>query len=58
LFSINGAELTEQAVLEGNRGSITVLAYSPKGDMLAVGDTNRAILVYDTLTNEVNIIIT
>ena len=40
-------------MLEGNRGTITVLSYSPDGKYLAVGDTDRKIMVYDTKTHEI-----
>jgi WD40 repeat protein len=53
LYQVPG--LKPVAVLESNRGQITCLAYSPKGDLLAAGDTQRNVLVYDTVTNQVKI---
>jgi WD40 repeat protein len=44
-----------KGVLEGNRGQITALAYSPDGKYLAAGDAQRAILAYDTTTHKVKI---
>ena len=41
------------ATLERHRGEVTCLAYSPDGSMLASGDANREVLVWDASTNQV-----
>jgi WD40 repeat protein len=56
LYSLKGADLSAKtAVLTSNRGIISALAYSPNtaSHHLAVGDTDRKVLVYDTATGEV-----
>jgi WD40 repeat protein len=47
--------LNSVGTLSGNRGQVTCLQYSPDGTMIAVGDTNRSVLVYDTKTHQVTI---
>jgi WD repeat-containing protein 1 (actin-interacting protein 1) len=47
------SDFTETAVMDSNRGEVTCLSYSPKGDLLAVGDSQRLIMVYDTATCQV-----
>ena len=39
--------------LNGNKGQITCISYSPKGDMVAVGDSKSNIMVYSTADNSV-----
>ena len=39
--------------LERHRGEVTVMVYSSDGTMLASGDSNREVLVWDTATSEV-----
>ena len=46
IFSIETGVSTG-LVIEGNRGQITCLSYSPDNKYLAVGDTNSKILVFD-----------
>jgi WD40 repeat protein len=41
--------------LSANGGAISALAYSPDGSLLAVGDAQRKIVVYDTQTGSVKI---
>lgn len=41
--------------LIGNRGIITAISYSPDGKLVAVGDTDRKILVFDTATKQITI---
>ncbi|KAI9021940.1 WD40-repeat-containing domain protein [Hyaloraphidium curvatum] len=42
-------------VFEGNRSTITALAYSPDGKLLLAGDGQRVLVVYDTETGAVKI---
>jgi WD40 repeat protein len=53
VYEANEGHVKEKTVLSGNRGMITALAFSPNGKMLAAGDSNRQVLVYDTTSNEV-----
>jgi WD40 repeat protein len=55
MYSISNSTLNQTAILDGNRGVITALSFSPKGDLLAVADTNRNIFVYETKSNELKI---
>ncbi len=53
---IDGKHLkAKSTTLEGNRGSVTALAYAPNGAQLAAGDADRKIVVYDTATHGVAI---
>ncbi|KAG6876069.1 hypothetical protein C0993_005737 [Termitomyces sp. T159_Od127] len=47
LNSWDGKTLTETAVLEGNKGVISALAFSPDGRLLASGDSSGKIVLYD-----------
>ncbi|KAG6887804.1 hypothetical protein C0992_010656 [Termitomyces sp. T32_za158] len=47
LNSWDGKTLTETAVLEGNKGVISALAFSPDGKMLASGDSSGKIVLFD-----------
>jgi WD repeat-containing protein 1 (actin-interacting protein 1) len=38
LYTWSGSELKQEHVLEGNKGPISVLAFSPDGAVLAAGD--------------------
>ncbi|KAI8907500.1 WD40-repeat-containing domain protein [Powellomyces hirtus] len=55
LYTLENGSLKDQATLESNRGAVTVLAYSPDGKMLAAGDSQSKIVVYDTATNEIKL---
>lgn len=49
IYSISGGdELRETAVVSGHRGEVTSVAYSPKGDLLAAGDSAREVMVWRT----------
>jgi len=50
IYSIKGNALSETKKLEGHRGPLTTVAYSPNGQYLASADTNREILVWDVST--------
>lgn len=56
LYKVNGDKLEEKKVITG-RSSISAIAYSPDGSLLAVGDAQGKITVYDTSNHEVSIII-
>jgi len=55
LYSLSGTTLSEKSVLKSHRNPITALAYSPNGAVLASGDSNREILVWDLGTNSVKV---
>ncbi|KAJ3172014.1 hypothetical protein HDU88_006826 [Geranomyces variabilis] len=55
IYTLDGNSLKDKATLEGNRGAVTALAYSPDGNMLAAGDAQSKIVVYDTASNEVKL---
>jgi len=55
LFSLSGDKLSEGPVLEGHRGPLSVLSYSPDGKWLASADHNREIIVWNTGTNKIHI---
>lgn len=40
LFDWDGKSLTEAATLEGNKGVVSALAFSPDGSLLTVGDVS------------------
>jgi len=46
LYSYNAGKLTQTSVLEGHRGEITALQYSPDGQYLGAGDGNREVKVW------------
>jgi WD40 repeat protein len=48
VYSVGGAAgaAAGAAVLEGPRGQVSALAYSPGGEFLAVGDSNREVSVF------------
>ncbi|KAG6849485.1 hypothetical protein H0H93_008012, partial [Arthromyces matolae] len=47
LNSWDGKALTETAVLEGNKGVVSSLAFSPDGKLLAAGDSSGKIALFD-----------
>ncbi|EPZ31978.1 YVTN repeat-like/Quino protein amine dehydrogenase [Rozella allomycis CSF55] len=55
LFQFNSNALIENGKFTKNRGDVTCMAFSNDGSLLAVGDSQRAILVYNIKTFEVKI---
>ncbi|CAG8520722.1 11111_t:CDS:10 [Paraglomus occultum] len=55
LYSLKDDRLTETKQLDANRGAITALSYSPDGSLLAAGDAQGKIMVYDTVTGSVKL---
>jgi len=53
LFKTNGTKLDPSTTLEANRSTISALAFSPDGSLLAVGDSSGKIIVYDTASAEI-----
>ena len=48
IYETAGDELRETKVVEGHRGEVTSIAYSPDGTLLAAGDTAREVMVWRT----------
>jgi len=46
VFTLDGGKLSEKYTIEGHRGQVSTLAYSPCGRYLASGDTNREVKVF------------
>ncbi|XP_042403550.1 actin-interacting protein 1-2-like [Zingiber officinale] len=55
IYSINGDTLSEEAVLEKHRGTITAICYSPDASMFCSGDSNREAVVWDRVSREVKL---
>ncbi|KAI0631116.1 WD40 repeat-like protein [Trametes polyzona] len=47
LYAWDGQALTESATLEGNKGTVSALAFSPDGAHLASGDSTGKIALFD-----------
>ncbi|TFY60252.1 hypothetical protein EVG20_g7485 [Dentipellis fragilis] len=47
LYNWDGKALSEVAVLEGNKGVVSALAFSPDGSKLASGDSSGKIVLFD-----------
>ncbi|RDX44431.1 WD40 repeat-like protein [Lentinus brumalis] len=47
LYSWDGKSLTESATLDGAKGTVSALAFSPDGALLASGDSSGKIVLYD-----------
>ncbi|KAJ6627956.1 WD40-repeat-containing domain protein [Mycena sp. CBHHK59/15] len=47
LHEWNGTALKEVALLEGNKGTVSALAFSPDGALLAAGDSSGRIVLFD-----------
>lgn len=48
IYEISRDDLREVKVVEGHRGEVTSVAYSPDGTLLAAGDTAREVMVWRT----------
>ncbi|CAD5185907.1 unnamed protein product [Musa acuminata subsp. malaccensis] len=55
IYSVNGDTLTEEAILEKHRGTITAICYSPDASMFASADANREAVVWDRISREVKL---
>ena len=57
LFSVGADKSLSDSgkALEGNRGAISTLVYSPDGTLLLAGDAQRRIVVYDAASGSVKI---
>ncbi|KAJ3410682.1 hypothetical protein HDV05_003479, partial [Chytridiales sp. JEL 0842] len=55
VYKLENSTLKLHQTLEGNRGSIASLSFSPNGQLLASADRERMILVYDTSSWKVTI---
>jgi len=55
LYNLNGDSLSESGSLEGHRGAITSLSFSPDGKYLAAGDVQRDIFVWDVPSKTIKI---
>ncbi|TFY62674.1 hypothetical protein EVJ58_g3719 [Rhodofomes roseus] len=47
LYDWDGKTLTEAATLEGNKGTVSALAFSPDGALLTTGDSSGKIILFD-----------
>jgi len=47
LFDWDGKSLTEAATLEGNKGVVSAIAFSPDGSLLTTGDSTGKIILFD-----------
>eukprot|EP00761_Pharyngomonas_kirbyi_P012572 gb/GECH01012599.1/.p1 GENE.gb/GECH01012599.1/~~gb/GECH01012599.1/.p1 ORF type:complete len:607 (+),score=133.53 gb/GECH01012599.1/:1-1821(+) len=52
IYSIDGDSLKQEAALERHLGQIKTVRYSPDGSMIASGDANREIVVWDASSRE------
>ena len=43
MYSWDGKALTESATLDGNKGTVSALAFSPDGALLASGDVRLSL---------------
>jgi len=55
LYTLSGTSLSEKAVLKNHRNPVTAIAYSPDGTVLASGDSNREIFVWDLGNHSVKV---
>jgi WD40 repeat protein len=55
IYSLSGNTLTQTKKIEGHRGALTSVAYSPNGQLIASADTNREIMVFDAASKDVKV---
>jgi len=55
VYSVSGNSLTQTHKIEGHRGPLTTVAYSPDGKHLASADTNREIIVWDAASKQLKV---
>jgi len=55
IYALSGNTLTQSKKLEAHRGPLTCIAYSPCGGLIASGDTNREIIVWDAASKSVKV---
>jgi len=55
LFKISGDTISESGKVEGMRGAVLAVGYSPDGQYLAAGDTLREVKVYDASSKALKI---
>jgi len=55
LYNLSGDKLVDGPVLEGHRGALTALSYSPDGKYLGSADVQRDIFVWDLASNKIKI---
>jgi WD40 repeat protein len=53
LYTLSAHTLKEKKKLSGSRGQIISLAYSPNGNFLAAGDSQRQVIIYDVASGTV-----
>ncbi|KZT65291.1 WD40 repeat-like protein [Daedalea quercina L-15889] len=53
VFDWDGQSLTEAATLEGNKGVVSALAFSPDGSFLTAGDSSGKIILFDVKERKV-----
>ena len=57
LYSWDGKALAESATLDGNKGAVSALAFSPDGSLLASGDVSVLVFTLPILlTNAVSVL--
>ena len=54
---MSDAGLTQKSTLSANRGTVTAVAYSSDCAHLAVGDSERQVVVYDARTYQVRLLV-
>ncbi|KAH9855356.1 WD40 repeat-like protein [Lenzites betulinus] len=52
LYSWDGRALAEKATLDGNKGAVSALAFSPDGSHLASGDSSGKIVLFDPVAGK------
>ncbi|KAK2461222.1 hypothetical protein APHAL10511_006749 [Amanita phalloides] len=53
LYDWDGKTLKAAGTLEGNSGTVSALAFSPNGNLIASGDSNGRIMLFDTVEKKV-----